>query len=157
MTFPKPAFPIAVSKDGTHFVDAEGGPFFWQGDTAWPLLSEYPKDAAKAYITRRAEQGFTVIQTVFTWGRQTDGNVGRSFHEIGPSPNPDGELPWSGTPPVANAKYFDWAEEVLRHAEAEGVALLVIGLWGNYVVERGLFDAKSAYDFGFFLGKRLAG
>ena len=46
---------------------------------------------------------------------------------------------------------------MLWHAEREGVALLVIGLWGNYVVERGLFDAASAYDFGLFLGKRFAG
>jgi len=31
--------PIRVSSDGRHFVDRDGRPFFWLGDTAWPLVT----------------------------------------------------------------------------------------------------------------------
>lgn len=153
MSFAKPTFPIRVSPSGTGFIDAAGKPFFWMGDTAWPLLSRYSKDEARAYVSRRAAQGFNVIQTVFTWGDPQ----GKQYEDVHPAPNPDDELPWSGTPPVANARYFDWAEELLTHAEREGVALLVIGLWGNYVVEQKLFDAAATEAFARYLGDRFKG
>ncbi len=31
--------PIRVSADGRYFVDKDGQPFFWLGDTAWPLFA----------------------------------------------------------------------------------------------------------------------
>lgn len=157
MSFSKPTFPISVSPNGTHFTDAAGKPFFWLGDTAWPLLVQYSKDEARAYIDRRAEQGFTVIQTVFGWGNmQAEDGSHRPYTTVLPTENPDGELPWSGTPPVANPKHFDWPEELLAYAERKGVALLVIGIWGHHVVERNLFDTASAYDYGHYLGTRFA-
>ena len=32
------AGPIKVSPNGRYFVDQKGAPFFWLGDTAWPLF-----------------------------------------------------------------------------------------------------------------------
>ena len=39
--------PIRVSENGRHFVDAQGHPFFWLGDTAWPLFACYPRTMRK--------------------------------------------------------------------------------------------------------------
>jgi len=59
--------PIRVSENGHHFVDAQGRPFFWLGDTAWPLFGQYTQDDAARYLQNRAERGFTVIQGVLAW------------------------------------------------------------------------------------------
>ena len=32
--------PLRVSEDGRRFVDRDGRPFFWLGDTAWPLFAQ---------------------------------------------------------------------------------------------------------------------
>ncbi len=60
--------PVKVSPDGRTFVDGTGAPFFWLGDTAWPLFAQYSKEQAEAYLTNRAAKGFTVIQGVLAWG-----------------------------------------------------------------------------------------
>ena len=60
--------PVKVSPDGRTFVDGAGAPFFWLGDTAWPLFTQYPKEQAEAYLSNRAAKGFTVIQGVLAWG-----------------------------------------------------------------------------------------
>ena len=49
--------PIRVSDDGRYFVDRGGNPFFWLGDTAWPLFAEYTPEQAEAYLANRGEQG----------------------------------------------------------------------------------------------------
>ena len=56
--------PIRVSDDGRYFVARGGTPFFWLGDTAWPLFAEYRPEQAEAYLTNRASKGFTVVQAV---------------------------------------------------------------------------------------------
>ena len=52
--------PIRVSADGRHFTDRDGRPFFWLGDTAWPLFAQYTKEQAEAYLASRGDKGFTV-------------------------------------------------------------------------------------------------
>ena len=49
--------PIRVSADGRHFVDRDGRPFFWLGDTAWPLFAQYTKAQAEAYLAEPRRQG----------------------------------------------------------------------------------------------------
>src|SRR5688572_17438191 len=77
------AGPIGVSRDGRHFVDAAGKPFFWLGDTAWPLFVELPKAAAEAYLEDRSRKGFNVVQAVLAWAH------GGSGFEKGPLPLPN--------------------------------------------------------------------
>ncbi|MCU0242282.1 MAG: DUF4038 domain-containing protein, partial [Vicinamibacteria bacterium] len=33
--------PVRVSANGRYFVDTRGQPWFWLGDTAWPLFGQY--------------------------------------------------------------------------------------------------------------------
>ena len=58
--------PIRSVANGHYFVDRDGKPFFWLGDTAWPLLAEYPRATADLPSKPR-RKGFTVIQTVIAW------------------------------------------------------------------------------------------
>ena len=49
--------PIRVSRDGRYFVEHAGKPFFWLGDTAWPLFAEYTPAQAEAYLTQPRQEG----------------------------------------------------------------------------------------------------
>ena len=63
--------PIKVSPDGRYFTNDRGLPFFWLGNTAWPLFAEYTPENARRYLLSRAELGYTVIQGVLGWGGGT--------------------------------------------------------------------------------------
>ena len=39
------------------FADGKSAPFFWLGDTAWPLFTQYSKVQAEAYLQNRAASG----------------------------------------------------------------------------------------------------
>ena len=49
---------VQVSPNRKYFVDAAGNPFFWLGDTAWPLFTHYSVAHVERFLTDRAERGF---------------------------------------------------------------------------------------------------
>lgn len=55
------AFPLRVSDDGRHLVDAESKPFLLHGDTAWSILVGTDKAGAVRYLDDRRERGFTAV------------------------------------------------------------------------------------------------
>src|SRR5436190_13794254 len=60
-----PAAPrLKVSENKRFLVTEDGKPFFWLGDTAWELFHRLNREEADLYLKTRAEQGFTVIQSV---------------------------------------------------------------------------------------------
>lgn len=42
--------PIRISPNGRYCVDAHGAPFFWLGDTAWPLFGHDSRAVAEACL-----------------------------------------------------------------------------------------------------------
>ena len=80
-------WPLRVSANGRYLEDSAGQPFFWLGDTAWPLFAQYPHASAEAYLANRAAKGFTVIQGVLAWGG------GTGFESPLPGPNCNGDVP----------------------------------------------------------------
>src|SRR5712692_59807 len=53
---------LRVSANGRHFVDQDGKPFFYLGDTCWLLFQRLNRDEVEQYLKDRAGKGFTVIQ-----------------------------------------------------------------------------------------------
>src|SRR5215831_10359668 len=51
-----------VSPNGRYFVDQDGKPFFYLGDTAWLLFQRLDHKEVDEYLKDRAAKGFTVIQ-----------------------------------------------------------------------------------------------
>lgn len=148
---PSPATdaPIRVSDDGRHFVDGAGQPFFWLGDTAWPLFARYTRDEAERYLADRAERGFTVIQGVLAWGG------GTGFEERQPGPNYAGERPWlDGDPARPNERYFRHVDHLLGVAQDRGLVLAMLPTWGYYVNDVQALDVESARAYGRWLGAR---
>jgi hypothetical protein len=140
--------PIRISANGRHFVDPAAEPFFWLGDTAWPLFAQYTKEEAEAYLANRAAKGFTAIQGVLAWGG------GSGFESAAPGPNYAGDLPWRETPAQPNEAYFRHVDHLVRYAGERGLILAMLPTWGYYVSDVQAFDVETARAYGRWLGER---
>ncbi len=108
---------IRVSSNGRYFVDGEGNPFFWLGDTQWELFRCFSPPDARTVLERRKSQGFSVIQVMIT-------GVGE-----GAKPNVAGETPWVGDDPASpNEAYFRNVDSVVELAGECGL-ILVLGVF----------------------------
>jgi hypothetical protein len=144
--------PIRISEDGRHFVDRDGRPFFWLGDTAWPLFAQYTKDQAEAYLADRGKKGFTVIQGVLAWG------LGSGFEGKTPLANANGDKPWlNDDPRTPNDAYFRHVDHLVETANRHGLVLAMLPTWGYYVNDSPVIDAKNARAYGRWLGARYKG
>lgn len=142
-------FPQKVGPNRRHFTDAHDCFFFWLGDTAWPLFTQYDLDKAKAYLENRATKGFTVIQGVIAWFG------GSQPVPSGISPNWKGEYPWLNKDPAhPNPTFFEHVDYLLSFAENIGLTLAILPTWGNFVTDLKLFTVESARQYGYWLGSR---
>lgn len=143
------ALQLSVSPNGRYFVDQQGKPFFYLGDTAWLLFQRLNHDEVEEYLQDRARKGFTVIQAYVIRGlgeRHPDGNSSLL-----------GEPPFVDRDPTRpNEKYFQNVDYVINRANELG---LVMGLvtaksWHVNDGPEKVFDEQNAYAFGKFLGER---
>lgn len=134
--------PIKISDNGRYFIQANGEPFFWLGDTAWPLFAGYSKDDAEAYLTNRAKKGFTVIQGVLVWG------------EPKPNPNYAGQYPWLDDPSKPNESFFKHVDHIIKFAYDLGLIIGVLPTWGYNVNNSRMLNTENAYIYGKWLGQR---
>jgi hypothetical protein len=143
------AGPIQVSPNGRYFVDQEGEPFFWLGDTAWPLFAQYSSEEARTYLSNRSAKGFTVVQGVLAWGGGTGGES-RS-----PGPNALGKKPWiDDEPATPNEAYFRHVDDLVAFAAQKGLVLAMLPTWGYYVCDVQALHAGNARVYGQWLGYR---
>ncbi len=141
--------PLRISSNGRYFVDAAGRPFFWLGDTAWPLYAQYAREDAERYLRNRADKGFTVIQGVLLWGG------GTGFEGATPGPNAAGELPWlNQNPATPNDAYFQHVDHLACVAAEHGLFLAMLPTWGYYVNDVRTFNVENAHAYGRWLGER---
>jgi hypothetical protein len=130
-----------------------GSRFFWLGDTAWELIHRGNREETSYYLKTRAEQGFTVIQTV----------VLAEFDGIS-TPTELGERPFlDGDPTKPNEKYFNRVVEVVDEAARHGLYVALLPAWGDKLtapwgVGPRLFrndNLSVALMYGAYLGRRL--
>lgn len=125
-------------------------PFVWVGDTAWELFHRLDREEAKYYLSKRAAQGFTVIQAVVL--AEEDGLR---------VPNPYGEVPFfDQNPEKPNEKYFQHVDFILNTAAELGLTIALLPTWGdklfldNWGKGPVIFNKISAYNYGIWLGNR---
>ncbi len=140
--------PICVSPNGRYFVHPGGQPFFWLGDTAWPLFSQYSVADAEKYLQNRALRGFTTIQGVLAWGN------GTGMENPFPDPNATGHRPWKDSPAQPDPVFFEQVDHLLDVAEQVGLVLAMLPTWGYYVMDAKVFTVENARIYGRFLGQR---
>ena len=109
---------LKVSPNGRYFVDQDGKPFFYLGDTAWLLFQRLDRKEVDEYLKDRAGKGFTVIQAYVLRGldaRHPDGATSL----LGEKPLIDRD------PGKPNEAFFKNVDHVVRRANELG---LVMGL-----------------------------
>ena len=143
------AFPIKVSHNGRYFIDQDGRPFFWLGDTTWPLFAQYSKAEAEAVLKNRSGKGFTVLQGVLAWGG------GTGFESKAPGPNYAGDRPWlNDDPATPNDAYFEHVDYLAECALKRGLVLAMLPTWGYYVCDVQAIHMGNARAYGQWLGAR---
>ena len=145
---------LRVSANHRYLVRKDGTPFFYLADTAWELFHRLSKGDIDYYLRNRADKGFTVIQATLL----AEDN-GLSVK------NAEGELPLLNFDPATpNDKYFRLVDYTVDKAAADGLYTALLPTWGSWVdgkphriwEGRKVFNARNAYLYGLFLGKRYA-
>ncbi len=112
---------LRVHSDGHYLETTVGRPFFWLGDTAWQLIHDTTREECSYYLRTRADQGFTVIQTV----------VLTEFDGLN-RPNELGDRPlFDNDPTRPNPAYFQRVVEIVDEAAAAGLYVALVPAWGD--------------------------
>jgi hypothetical protein len=143
------AMKLKVSPNGRYFVDQDGKPFFYLGDTIWLLFQRMNHAEVDEYLKDRAGKGFTVIQAYVLRGleaRHPDGTTSL----VGETPLIDRD------PTRPNEAFFKNVDHIVNRANELGLVmgLVVSKSWHVNKHPEKVFDAKNAYSFGKFLGER---
>ena len=131
-----------------YFVNQDGKPFFYLGDTCWLLFQRLNHDEVDEYLKDRAAKGFTVIQAYVIRGldkRHPDGNSSL----LGESPFIDRD------PTKPNEAFFKNVDYVINRANELGLVMGLVTAKSWHVADHPekVFDEKNAYVFGKFLGE----
>ncbi len=124
-------------------------PFFYLADTAWELLHRLGKEDTEHYLTARASQGFTAVQTVILGER--DGLR---------APTPEGEVPFHDLDPARpNEAYFAHVDHVVDRMNKLGMVAALLPTWGDKVLNSPgegpqIFTPENARAYGRFIGER---
>jgi hypothetical protein len=140
---------LKVSANGRYFVDQDGRPFFYLGDTCWLLFQRMNHDEVEEYLKDRAGKGFTVMQAYVIRGldkRHPDGNGSL----LGESPFIDRD------PTRPNEAFFKNVDYVVNRANELGMVmgLVTAKSWHVNNHPEKVFNEKNAFTFGKFLGER---
>lgn len=145
---PRPvAFPLRLSPNRRHLVDASGRPFFVMGDTPW-FIQELKDDDVRMLMDDRQAKGYnTLFLEILDDSRipSRDGHDHAAFATDTDITRPN-EPYW---------KYADW---VLEEAERRGTFVIMSDLW--YGFGKGLWmhhvTPENARVYGAFIGRRYA-
>lgn len=140
-------FTVSANK---RFILKENKPFVWVGDTAWELFHVLDRDSATYYLSKRASQGFTIIQAVAL--AELDGLN---------TPNAYGDKPLLNNDPTKpNEAYFKHVDFVIDKAAEFGLTIGLLPTWGDKVFKDRwgngpeVFTAENAKIYGNWIANR---
>ncbi len=145
-----PVFSQFTVSSNHHFIEKDGKPFFWLGDTAWELFHRLNREDAEKYFKKRSEQGFTVVQAVVL--AEIDG-----LHK----PNAYGEIPFvNDNPAMPNEKYFEHVDFIINLADKYHINIAMLPTWGDKVFKDKwgmgpeVFNEKNIAVYGTWIARR---
>jgi hypothetical protein len=145
----QPLQKIRVADNHRYFVQADGTPFFWLGDTAWSIFNQASPAQVDQYLADRAGKGFNVVQgCIVLWN-----GLRRA--------NPDGELPFiDRDPSQINDAFFENVDAIIEKAERHGLYMAILPVWiKGYIRETNrygdtLLNPEKMRSYCKFLGQR---
>ncbi|MBS0265006.1 MAG: glycoside hydrolase family 140 protein [Planctomycetes bacterium] len=146
---------LRVSDNNRYLVTTAGKQFFYLGDTAWELFHRLDKHDAAAYLKRRHQQGFSVIQAVAI--AEFDGHTVPNVYDHLPFTDLDPAKPLVKDGPGND--YWDHVDDIVDTANANGLYIGFLPTWGRYWHDqiqgkKPLFNQQNAETFGEWLGQR---
>ena len=147
-------FPLHVPDGKRYLEDAAGQPFLLNGDTAWSLIADLPREEADLYLRDRRARGFNTVLVNL---------IEHRFARNAPA-NAYGDPPFriDGDYATPNAAYFDHARWVLQRACDLGfLVLLTPSYVGNGGGPEGWYQemvasgADKMLEYGRFVGERF--
>ena len=146
---------LKLSDNKRFLVTTDGRPFFWLGDTAWELFHRSSREEAGRYLRKRAEQRFTVIQTVAL--AEFDGLNEPNAYGHRPLLNNDPSIPDVKDGP--DNDYWDHVDFIVKQAGSLGLHVGFLPTWGDkWRIDRGIgpevFTPQNAEAYGVWLGRR---
>jgi hypothetical protein len=119
---------VNVGPNGHYFVDENGDPFFWLGDTQWELFRLFTIDEARMILENRRSKWFSVIQVMLT-------GVGD-----GTKTNLTGQTPWiNNDPSNPNEHYFENVDSIIRIGQENGL-IFALGIFHQLQTSRITMD-----------------
>jgi hypothetical protein len=140
---------FSVSENQRYLLKS-GQPFIWAGDTAWELFHKLNKEEATFYLSKRASQGFTIIQAVAL--AELDGLN---------TPNAYGQKPLiNNDPNTPNEEYFKHVDFIINKANELNLNIGFLPTWGDKLFKDNwgegpeIFNSQNARIFGKWIGNR---
>lgn len=146
--------PLHISANG-RYVEADGKPFFWLGDTGWLLLGKLDRTDTEAYLASRAAQGFNVIQVMVLHRPEMTNPITGPALENGDIARPR-VTPGKDPAKPHEYDYWDHLDWVVDRAAAHGLYLALVPSWGTFAEMRKL-TVETAPIYGRFLAERYGG
>ncbi len=143
---------LKISENKRYLVTESGKPFPWLADTVWTMPQRLKWDEVDYLMKKRVSQGFTALQICAL-------DPERDVEMRSPAGQPallDGDLS------RPNEKYFEYLDYVLDRAEAYGLYVLLLPVWGQLVVGDdwggGTYEKTvredNAWEYGRWIGQR---
>jgi hypothetical protein len=123
-------FPLSLSPNKSHLIDAKGAPFFLQGDTAWELVPSLNQADTVTYLSDRQSRGYNaIIVQVMEHEFTTHHPAWLDVYGNAPfTTGSGGALDFT----KPNEVYFQNVDWVLKQASARGIAVLLFPAYLGY-------------------------
>lgn len=116
---------------GTYLYEEEK-PFFYLGDTAWLLFDKLEKEDIQLYLKNRKSLGYTVIQSVLVYIKDSDDPTttkNKNIHSL---------------------SYWNFVKDIVHYAKTLGLVFGLLPCWGS-VVKKGILHSDNALKYALFL------
>ncbi len=134
--------PARTSPNSRYFLDSNGQPCFWLGDTQWELFLKFTAEDARTLLENRRSKGFNTVQIMILGAG--GGKRGNIF----------GAKPFlNDNPFTPNEEYFKLVDSIVKIAEQKGL-VLVIGIYHKSPDYSTVINASNARAWGTWVGQR---
>ena len=144
---------LRISSNHRYFMDQNGHPFFWLGDTGWLLFSKLTREEAEQYLEDRRKKGFSVIQVmvlhtvaavnVYGDSALVNKNVAHPLSTTG-----------SSFSDASQYDYWDHVDYIVNLAAKKGLYMAMVPVWGTNV-KAGQVSREEAATYAGWLADRF--
>src|SRR5688500_5247864 len=123
---------LKIADNKRFFIDSDGKPFFWLGDTGWLLFAKLNREEATLYLEDRKQKGFNVIQVMVlhTLGAANVYGDSALVNKNVATPLVTTGANFSDT---LAYDYWDHVDFIIDQAEQRGLYMALVPVWGTNV------------------------